>query len=129
MTNCPTKLVYTVPLNRSALCRPFGFPHHPLAQQQDSSWDLGNAERPSIECHVAGEAHLMLRLLHHLTLRVSCSNSQLDLGFGETHRCATSWECILFFTLSGAMVPPVWCQGGCCCPCCAGGQVLATDGR
>lgn len=70
--------------NRPALCWPFGFPHHFLAWEWDSGGDLGNAERPRGECSVAGEAHLMLRLSHHLMMRVSRCRYQFATDVGKT---------------------------------------------
>lgn len=132
MTNCPTKIVYNVPLNRPALCWPFGFPHHSLAQEQGSSWDLGNAERCSSECPVAGEAHLMLHLPHHLTLRVSCSSSQFATGFGEiplrvTVCCITGMHPALH-TMWGCGNPQYSARVPAAVLAVAGRQVSATDG-
>lgn len=85
----PQKLIYAVPFNRPALCRPFGFPHHSLPREWGSGWDLGNAKRSRGERPVAGEAHLTLHLSHHLTLRASCCNSQFATDFGKTPLRAT----------------------------------------
>lgn len=54
-----------------------------IPQEWGSSWGLGNAERRSGGCPLVGEAHLVLSLSHHLTLRVPHHSSHLATGFGE----------------------------------------------
>lgn len=107
-------------------------PHHPLAQGQGSSWDLGNAERPSSECPVAGEAHLMLLLLHHLTLRVSCFRPQFGTGFGKiplqvTVCCSTAMHHAAH-TVWGHANPQYCARVTAAVLSVAGRQALATDG-
>lgn len=89
-------------------------------------------QRFSSECPVAREAHLMLRLLHHLTLRVPCSSSQFDTGFGEIPLQGTVW-CIIgthpaLHTVWGHGNPQYGARVTAAVLAGAGRKVLATDG-